>query len=126
MSDTKRTFAWAVIGLLVGLLAAAVLSVPVVTAQIRATQVENTAKNDARDETLEVVKRIAKRIESCTTPGKPCSKRGERRTARAVGDIGNLVVLAAACASGLPYDLSTDARIREITKCMTVRMADDN
>lgn len=113
MSDNRRTLAWACIGLLIGALAIAILSVPVLTAQIRATQVQNTQKNDARDQELRVINKVARRIESCTTPNKPCWKRSQRQTAQAVGDINRVVILAAACASQMP-----GASVERITRCV--------
>lgn len=107
-TTTKRTVAWAAIGLLVGVLAAAALSVPVLTAQIRATQVDNTQKADERDKTLRAVQRGNRLIEDCVRPNGKCYERGQRQTAKAVGDINRVVILAAACASQMP-GASTDA-----------------
>lgn len=66
----------------------------------------NTAKNQQRDQQLAIIKKIARQVESCTTPGEPCSNRGQRQTAKivAVLDVGGKrnAAAAASCATQIP------------------------
>jgi hypothetical protein len=63
-------------------------------------------------------------IRDCTEQGGKCNARGQEQTASAVADINRVVILAAACASGLPLGLSVDARESRIQFCVIQRLAD--
>lgn len=86
------------------------------TDAIRQTQQTNT-------ETSRVSQRTLDAIESCTTPGKPCYQNGQTQTAKAVGDINRVVVLAAACSVGLDPHLSVGDRQAVISSCVITRLA---
>lgn len=105
---TRAEFATrAFIVLLLVLLVGAVVTI----LQIRHTQVDNTAKNDQQTQ-------ILRRVKSCTTPGQPCYERGRKQTAKAVGDINQVIIYAAACASG-----SSERTVAEIQACVIARLA---
>lgn len=104
----------AFIVVLVVLLVGAVVTI----VQIRSTQVDNTVKNDQQTEVLKQVKRLAKRVESCTTPGEPCQRRGQRQTAQAVSILLSGNVNALACAMQVPPGTSVDQTIALITTCL--------
>lgn len=59
----------------------------------------------------------AKAVLDCTTVGGECFKRGKRATARAVGDINRVIVLAASCA-----DKPGDQTQRQIERCVLRRL----
>lgn len=63
-------------------------------------------------------------IEDCTQPGGDCYQRSQRQTAGAVADINRVVILAAACASGLPPGMSVDNRQARISSCVINRLAE--
>lgn len=63
---------------------------------------------------------VVDRINSCTTPGRACYERGQRQTARVVGDINRVTVYAAACASKMPGQ-SAD----QIQRCIVKLLAED-
>lgn len=99
---------------LVVLLVGAVVTI----VQIRSTQVDNTAKNDQQTQILKTIKKLAKRVESCTTPGEPCQKRGQRQTAQVVSVLLSGNVNALACAMQVPQGTSVDRTIALITTCL--------
>lgn len=105
----------AVTAVIVAVIAAA-LSSAVTTDQIRDTQVDNTEKNDKQTQVLKIIR-------SCTSPGGECYERSQRRTAKAVGDIGRYVLLSAACAAAVSADEPVDQRIAAITDCVMKRLA---
>ena len=75
------------------------------TSDIRDTQQQNSPLIRNTDRTLQ-------RVLSCTSPGKRCYERGQRQTAKAVGDINRVIILAAACAPLTPGDVDA------ITACV--------
>lgn len=94
----------------------AVSSVGVVL--IRSTQIGNKS-------TLDTTKRTARQVASCTTPGRPCYKRGQQATAAAVSQIldesaksqAKASAAAAACAAaGL-------TEYEDIYRCVKRRLA---
>ena len=62
-------------------------------------------------------------IKDCTQPTGACHQRGQRDTARAVASINRVVILAAACASGLPPHISVAERQSETQQCVISRLA---
>lgn len=90
-----------------------------VVVTMRTTQVTNTG-------TLETSKKTLAAIRSCTTPGRKCYDAGQKRTAAAVGDINRVVILAAACSSGLPEGLSVGDRQARIQTCVINRLSADS
>lgn len=93
------------------------------TALIRHGQVQNhstlvntaAAASDARV--------TANAVRSCVTPGMPCFDRAQRRTAGAVANINRVVILAAACAVGVPPTLSVADRQSAIQTCVIERLS---
>lgn len=116
MTGRGRQVLYGLVALAVGLLLAMVLSLPIITAQIRATQVDNTQKSDARDETLEIIK-------DCTQVGGRCYQRGERRTADVLASAQRIILISAACAVDLNPSDPVDVRVQQITSCVTDRLA---
>lgn len=106
----------ALIGLFLMLLLANVARTGEVVSTIRETQKSNTLLTKDTHSTADL-------IESCVNPDGECYLRGQRRTASAVADINRVVILAAACASGLPADLSIAARQTRIQTCVINRLA---
>jgi hypothetical protein len=102
---------WALFGIAVGGLIGSLLLGVVVVGQIRAAQVGRTPQNEKNDETLALIK-------DCTEPAGDCFKKAQARTAKAVGDINRVIVIAAACASK-PVEQS----VTEIADCVTRRLA---
>lgn len=58
---------------------------------IRQTQLDGQARSKQTNA-------VAQRVESCTTPGRECFKRGQDATAAAVASINQVAVYAAVCA----------------------------
>lgn len=83
---------------------------------IRETQTTNTAVVQDTHATAELIK-------SCVEPSGDCFRQGQRRTATAVADINRVVILAAACASGLPPGMSVSDRQTRISSCVIDRLA---
>jgi hypothetical protein len=94
-----------------GLIGSVLVSV-IVVAQIRSAQVDRNPQNEKNDETLAIIK-------DCTEPTGACFKDAQRRTAKAVGDINRVIIIAAACASE-PVEQS----VAQIADCVTRRLAD--
>lgn len=65
-------------------------------------------------------------IRSCTEPTGTCYQSGQKRTASAVADINRVVILAAACATGLPEGLTVSERQTAIQSCVITRLASSN
>lgn len=64
-------------------------------------------------------------IRGCVDPDGECSKRGQEQTAKAVGDLNRVTILAAACAGQLPPSgLTVDQRVDLISACITRRLAE--
>jgi uncharacterized membrane protein SpoIIM required for sporulation len=62
-------------------------------------------------------------IQDCTQPTGKCYQRSQKQTAGAVADINRVVILAAACASGLPLGLPIEDRQARIQACVIDRLA---
>lgn len=110
-THTRRQVGGALLGVATGALVVLVMVLLVrvadLTAQIRETQKVTAPLTEKIDKT-------SRRIRSCTTPKMPCYERSQRQTAKAVGDINEVVILAAACASQMP-----GASVADITRCVT-------
>jgi hypothetical protein len=110
---TRREFALRVTSillfvLLVGSVAAnAVLAGEIrdLAEQIRETQLDGTP-------TGKKLLASSERVLDCTSPNGKCFKRGQAATAAAVGDITQVVILAAACSGVTPGDVDA------ITRCV--------
>lgn len=113
----------------VTIVGALILAAIIVTLQLQATFSTNKVARGIADQqktntsNVATIKAIARQIESCTTPGEPCSERGQRQTAKAVGDINRVVILAAACSVGLDQSLSVTQRQDRIQSCVIDRLA---
>ena len=120
MDKRQRPAFGAAVGILVGCLVVAVLVLMVrtwsLTDQIRESQKTNTGTLEATQQTLDAVN-------DCTQPTGKCFKRGQSQTAKAVGDINRVVVLAAACSVGLDQRLSVEERQSRISACVIDRLA---
>ena len=120
MNERQRPAFGAAVGVLVGVLIVAVLLMMVrtwsLTDQIRDSQQTNTGTLEATQQTLDAVN-------DCTQPAGECFKRGQSQTAKAVGDINRVVVLAAACSVGLDQRLSVEERQSVISSCVIDRLA---
>lgn len=85
-------------------------------AAVRNTQLEGTP-------TGQKLLEASNRILDCTDPEGKCYQDSQERTAKAVGDINKVVVLAAACSVGLPDGLTVAERQDEIQSCVIDRLA---
>lgn len=123
MITRGRQFFYVIGGLAVGLVVAMLLSVPILVAQVRATQVHNTSKTQANTDTLVAVKGLAKQINSCVTPGRPCFKESQERTAGVLANVQQIVILAAACAVDETASQPVDRRVADVLACVTAGLA---
>ena len=87
-----------------------------VTAQIRDTQVTNT-------QTLNYSHAALNAIKDCTQPSGQCYQRSQKATGDAVSNINRVIILAAACASGLHPGMTVDQRQSAIQQCVIERLA---
>ena len=104
------------VGLALVLIVVSVNRIADLTQAIRETQKTNTVINKNSADVLATV-------HDCTDPTGRCYKRGQKRTANAVAQINRVVILAAACASGLPPDLTIAERQDSIQSCVIDRLA---
>lgn len=102
-----RLFVIVLVALLVGAM--------VTIVRIRASQVDNTNKNDARDEALALVK-------DCVQVGGKCYQRGQRNTAAILNSAQRIIILSAACSADVAPDQNVDQRIAAITTCVVDRL----
>lgn len=105
------TVAGVAVGVLLVLLIALLIRTWTLADEIRETQRVNTGTLTTSEETLD-------RINDCTTPGRKCYDKGQKRTAEAVGDINRVIVLAAACA-----DQPQRQTVIEIQNCVIAELA---
>lgn len=96
--------------------AALLLSVIGMLAAVRNTQLEGTP-------TGQKLLKASDRILDCTEPEGTCYQDAQERTAKAVGDINRVIVLAAACSVGVPRDMTVAERQAEISSCVIDRLA---
>lgn len=115
-----RAVAWALLYLCAAALVIGVVYMIVstnnLTQAVRDTQIEGTP-------TGQKLLSSSDRILDCTEPSGDCFKASQKRTARAVGDINEVIVLAAACSAGLPDDMSVAQRQAHISTCVLHRLA---
>lgn len=116
MPHRARALIYGLTALAVGLVVAMLLSVPIVTAQIRATQLDRQPQTEKNDETLAVIR-------DCTQPTGQCFKDGQKRTAEAVSQIGAGNILAVVCALAVPDGTPTNVALEQVTECVTKRLA---
>jgi hypothetical protein len=112
-TNARKRALWVVIYMCV---AALVLCVVGMLAAVRNTQLEGTP-------TGQKLLAASDRILDCTEPDGQCFKDSQRRTAKAVGDINRVVVLAAACSVGLSPRLEVDERQAAIQQCVIQRLS---
>lgn len=115
-------------GLLVIIALTAVVVAAFTTASIRSTQTDNTGKIDnaeraasAAEDAAKEAKRTAELLEDCVNPEGKCAQQGQKQTAKAIGDIGQLQVNAVACAfteSSGAEDMPPRELARRITVCL--------
>ena len=105
------------------LLVAAIVTIVVLLATIRGTQLDGTP-------TGKKLVASADRILDCTEPGdgkkKPagdCYRRSQRQTADILTSAQRIIILSAACSTDLDPAASVDERIAAITVCVTKRLA---
>lgn len=116
----RRHIGWALLftvsaAVILGVVTLVVVGVQTLVA-VRQTQLEGTPLGQQ-------LKQSSNRILDCTEPEGDCYKDGQRRTAKAVGDINRVIVLAAACSVGLDQNLTVDERQTEIQSCVIDRLA---
>jgi hypothetical protein len=88
----------------------------VIVGQVRNTQVDRLPQTEKNDATLALIK-------DCTEPSGECFKRSQRRTAKAVTQIGAGNILAVVCALDVPDDTPTNVALELVTECVTARLA---
>jgi hypothetical protein len=98
------------------MVAAILVLLLVLLGRVRGTQVDNTQKADERDATL-----LA--IQDCTQPSGECYKRGQKRTAAAVGDIGAANILTVVCALNVPNGTPLQEALDQVTQCVADRLS---
>lgn len=115
-----RRVGWAIVYLCVAVVIIGTVGVLVrittLTEAVRDTQLEGTP-------TGKKLVASADRILDCTEPQGQCFKRSQERTAKAVGDINRVIVLAAACSVGLDRGMTVDQRQIQIQQCVIDRLA---
>lgn len=122
MNGRGRQFVYALVAFGVGLVLAALLSVPVLTAQIRTTQLEGTP-------TGKKLVAASERILDCTEAGSEtepagdCYRRSQEQTAAILTSAQRIVILSAACAVDVDATQPIQARIQQITDCVTRRLS---
>lgn len=80
-----------------------------------------TSVQDQQEANTGVVKGIeglAEKIDSCTDPKGACTKRGQKSTAEAIGDINRITAIAAACA-----DQAGQQSLEQIQACIIAELA---
>lgn len=116
-ADTKRELAMrALIVVAVAILLTVFGAGVWLAVEIRATQLEGTP----------IGKKLlasSERVLDCTEPKGQCFQDGQARTADAVANINQVIILASACAVGLDSDLSVEDRQGEIQACVIDRLA---
>jgi hypothetical protein len=131
----RRNVGYTFVGLLVGLLVVGVVWISITSAEtlhaIRTQQGQTKPVLTSTKQAADNARQVARRIESCTTPGRRCYQRGQRQTAAVVGDINASIVAAAACATTLaPASVqageSQQQLVDQITACVVTQLAHRN
>lgn len=91
-------FAGLLVGVLIVGLVWAILTMYSVLDAVRNTQTDNSPVLTATAAAAKDAKKAADTIQDCVKPGGKCYERGQRQTAKAVGDISQLNVYGQACA----------------------------
>lgn len=107
----NRRYAWglvyALVGIAVVLLIISVIRVGDLTQTIRESQQQKAPVFSETNRAAQAAQHGTRRIENCTTPGRPCYDRGQRRLGRVVAGLlqGNQrsAAAAAACAASMPH-----------------------
>lgn len=86
---------WAVIAAGVAVLIIGVVAVLIQTNNLTAAIRDQQKESVERAKDIQTTQQV---IRDCTDPGGACFERGQRQTAKAVGDINQVIVYAAACA----------------------------
>lgn len=121
MRLNRRHLRWVGVSLLVALFLVGITTSAIVGA-VNSTMIRQQQKTNTS--TLNSAERTAKLVEDCTTPGGDCYKRNQRSTSSAVGDIGRVTVLAAACGAELDgTEMTVPQRADRIQACI-VRQLD--
>ena len=119
-TPTRRRIGWAAIYFCVAVFVLLVLyvvaSTRVLAEEVRDTQLEGTP-------TGQKLLTASDRILDCTDPEGQCFQDSQERTAKVVGDINRVIVLAAACSVGLDADLPVNRRQILIQECIINRLA---
>jgi hypothetical protein len=122
MTPDSRGVRYAVIAILLGILVimfvTRISQTAEVTNQIRESQVTNA-------QTLDQSRQLLHAIQDCTQPQGKCYQRSQRQTAGAVANINRVIIVAAACATGVTPDLPVRARQSVIQQCVINRLALD-
>lgn len=63
------------------------------------------------------------RVNDCTQPTGKCYRDGQKRTERAVSDIGAGNILAVVCALQVPDDTPFDVALRRVSECVADELA---
>jgi len=92
---TRRQVIWSIVAVVVAFSVAALAAAAFVSA-FKATEIRDAQLSNTK--TLRNTERTLDLIEDCTTPGRDCYDRGQKRTADAVANINKVAVYAAACA----------------------------
>lgn len=67
--------------------------------------------------------KISEQIQDCIDSDGVCYERNQKQTAKAVGDINRVIVLAAACSAGVDAELSVVQRQALIQECVIEGLA---
>lgn len=110
----RRQILGAVVGLCAGLV---IVLLVVVIISIRTTQLEGTPLGKK-------LLASSDRVLDCTEPTGQCYKDSQAQTAKAVGDINRVVILASACSIGLDPKMPVVARQNVIQACVIERLAE--
>lgn len=97
------------------MVALTLLLLVVLIGQIRATQQSGSP-------VLKAIQRQNDTITDCTQPTGACYEDGQDRTTAVLSSAQQIIVLAAACAVDVTPAQSVDARIADITACITKRL----
>lgn len=111
-------------GLGVGILVTVVV---ITLVNIRTDQVDNTVILDKLNQNSKISRHTLREIRSCVEPTGECYQDGQKRTGKAVNSIGQVTILAAACASDkdLVYMNVTD-RAAFIQNCIIEELRKKN
>lgn len=84
---------------------------------IRSSQVHNSPKVEATNESAQRIEDTADRIEECTTPGMDCYERGQQQLKDTVAGLNRYGLVVASCSSG-----SVAITVEELNRCVLARL----